>query len=194
MTSTVEAPPTVDRALLTRALVGLGLLLVVAALAGVFLRGPIEVAGAWFIGTFGWAGVFAGVLVCDASPLPLTHEPILMLAIAQDAPYWAVGAVASLASVCAGPTGYLGGWLLRSRSGARAWVEERSPGMVAFLRYWGATGVAIAALLPIPFAASTWTAGLTGVSFPKVALASLLRIPKTLFYLWIVYEGWSLGA
>ena len=57
-----------------------------------------------------------------------------------------------------------------------------------------AAGVAIAALLPIPFALATWTAGLTGVAFPKLLAASLLRIPKTWFYLWLILQGWAMGG
>ena len=66
--------------------------------------------------------------------------------------------------------------------------------MVAFLQRWGATGVAVAAVLPIPFSAATWTAGLTGVPFPKLVLASLFRVPKTWFYLWLLTAGWSVGG
>jgi hypothetical protein len=41
---------------------------------------------------------------------------------------------------------------------------------------------------------STWLAGMTAVNFWKVCLASLLRIPKTGFYLYLIVQGWALGA
>ena len=184
----------VDGKLLARAGFGLLVVLGVAALAGILLREPIEAVAGVFIDRFGWAGLFAGVVITDASPIPMTHEPILLLGVAEGLNAWKIGVVASLASVCAGPVGYTGGWLLRTRSDARHWLEDRAPGMVRFLRDWGATGVAIAALLPIPYALATWTAGLLGVRFAKVVLASLLRIPKTLFYLFLIVQGWSLGT
>ncbi len=185
---------TVDAALLRRALGGLVLILVVAGVAGVVLREPITAVAEVFIGRFGLAGLFAGVLFTDASPFPLTHEPVLLLGVAMGIPWWKLAFVGSLASVTAGPVGYCGGLLLRTRSGAATWLDRRAPGMLAFLQEWGATGVAIAALLPIPFALATWTAGLTGVPFPKLLVASLLRIPKTCFYLTLIIQGWALGA
>lgn len=184
----------VDGALLARAGLGLLVVVAVAGLAGWLLREPIELVAEVFLGRFGWAGLFAGVLITDASPIPMTHEPVLLLAVAEEMPAWKIAAVGSAASVTAGPVGYTGGWLLRTRSSARHWLEDRAPAMVRFLRDWGATGVAIAAVLPIPFALATWTAGLLGVRLPKVLLASLLRIPKTSFYLWLILQGWALGA
>jgi len=186
--------PKVDASLLWRALGGLIAIVVVAAIAGVVLRDPIHALAEVFVGRFGLGGLFAGVLITDASPFPLTHEPVLLLGVAMGIDWWTLALVCSTASVTAGPVGYAGGWLLRTRSGARLWFEQRAPGMLAFLRAWGATGVAIAALLPIPFAVATWTAGLTGVSFPKLLAASLLRIPKTVFYLTLITQGWALGA
>lgn len=194
MDSTPSPTPEVDRALLIRAALGLVGVVALAALCGLLLREPITAAAAWFIGAFGLGGVFAGVVFTDASPLPLTHEPILLLAVAMDVELWRVGTVAATASVSAGPVGYLGGTLLRRQTSAQGWLEARAPGMVGFLRRWGASGVAVAALLPIPFATATWTAGLVAVPFWKVAAASLLRIPKTLFYLALVAWGWGLGG
>lgn len=184
----------VNGALLARAGLGLLVVLGVAGLAGWLLREPIELVAEVFLGRFGWAGLFAGVVITDASPIPMTHEPVLLLAVAEQMPVWTIAAVAASASVTAGPVGYLGGWLLRTRSDARRLLEDRAPAMIRFLRDWGATGVAIAALLPIPYALATWTAGLLGVRLPKVLLASLLRIPKTCFYLWLIVQGWALGA
>lgn len=184
----------VDRTLLVRAGLGLVGVLAVAGVCGVVFREPITVVGALFIERFGWAGVFAAVVFTDASPLPLTHEPVLLMATAGGRDPWTIGLVASAASVAAGPVGWLGGRLLQRVGGAQAWIDRRTPGMSAFLREWGATGVAIAALLPIPFSLSTWTAGLSGVPFWRLVAASLLRIPKTAFYLWLIVAGWSLGG
>ena len=66
---------------------------------------------------------------------------------------------------------------------AAAWIEAR-----------GAWGVAVAALLPIPYALATWTAGAMKVSLRDVMLASLLRVPKTAFYVALLAAGWGAGA
>ncbi|MEZ4239616.1 MAG: hypothetical protein R3F59_26370 [Myxococcota bacterium] len=135
--------------------------LAVAAVCGVVLRGPITAAGDAFLGRFGLAGLFAGVLLTDSSPLPMTHEPVLLLAVARGLALSTIGAVASAASVAAGPLGWACGRGLRA-AGAEARLERRYPEMVAYIRSWGAWGVAIAALVPIPYALATWSAGLLG--------------------------------
>jgi phenylalanine-4-hydroxylase len=44
------------------------------------------------------------------------------------------------------------------------WIVRRHPGFAAFMRRYGAVGV---------------------------ALASLVRIPKTAFYVWLIVTGWA---
>jgi membrane protein YqaA with SNARE-associated domain len=182
-----------NRRLAWQAVGGLVVVVAVAGIAGVVLRGPITGLAGLFIGTLGWPGVFLGVLLTDASPIPMTHEPVLLLGVAEDLDVIRLGLVASTASVTAGPIGYAGGRMLRA-AGAEQWLSRRAPQMVGFLQRWGALGVALAALLPIPFAVATWTAGAIRVPFLKVAAASLLRVPKTCFYLWLIYRGWNLGS
>ncbi len=189
-----NVPLRVNRTLLIKASIGLAVVMGVAALTGIFLREPITAVAELFIDRFGWGGIFATVVFTDASPLPLTHEPVLLLAIATGLDPLSIAVVAASASVTAGPVGWLGGTLLKRSSDAHRWIERRAPGMTGFLKQWGATGVAIAALLPIPFSLATWTAGLTGVRFHKLMAASLLRIPKTLFYFWLIQQGWAMGA
>ena len=184
----------VDRSLLIRSLAGLLGLAAVVVAAGVWLRAPIEAMAEVFIGRGGLPGLFAAVVFTDASPIPMTHEPVLLLAVAQGIDPTIIGAVASAASVAAGPVGWTGGRILGRSRWAVAWSSGRGAEMVAFLGRWGATGVAIAALLPIPYALATWTAGLVGVPFGRLLAASLLRIPKTWFYLGLVVAGWRLGA
>lgn len=189
-----DSAPPLDTRLLRRAAVGLVVVVAVAGVSGVLLREPITTLAEAFLDTFGMVGLFVAVMLIDSSPFPLTHEPVLLLGVATGVDWWLLGAVASAASVTAGPIGYLGGTALNRWTDAAGWLERRAPGILAYVRRWGATGVAIAAVLPIPFAVATWTAGLCRVSFPKVLAASTLRIPKTLLYLSLLTGGWALGG
>ena len=183
-----------SRTLVRNTVLGLALLLLAAGLLGLLLRAPLMALSSWFVDRFGLAGVFAGVWFADTSPLPLTHEPVLLLGVSAGLDSWVLFATAALASVLAGPSGYLGGWLLRRNARLREWLEGRAPDFVRWMREHGVRGVVLAALLPLPFAVSTWSAGMTTVNFPKVLLASLLRIPTTGFYLFLVIQGWKVGA
>ncbi len=175
-------------------IVGLVLLVGAAAALGVVLRDPLTQVSSVFLERFGLAGVFGGVLFTDTSPLPLTHEPVLLLGVSAGIDPWTIFAVAATASTLAGPVGYFGGWCVRRSRRFREWMTTRAPEFTDWMQRHGAQGVAVAALLPIPFAVSTWTAGMTAVNFWKVLAASTLRVPKTAFYLWLIVKGWAIGA
>lgn len=175
----------------------MGLVLVTAAagLCGWLFRAPIEQAGQWFVGGYGLPGLFAAVWACDTSVAPpLTHEPVMLLALSGGRSAFEVFWVSSAASVCAGPTGWMLGFAVDRWTPLGAWLRRRQPQVMGLIAQHGARAVAVAAILPIPYAISTWLAGMSGVSLPKVALASLLRIPKVGFYLMLLVQGWSLGA
>ncbi len=189
-----ERVPRVDRRLVVKACLGLAGLVAAAYLCGALLREPITAAGRGALSSLGLPGLFVGVIVTDASPLPLTNEPLVLLAVSAGVSAWVVFGVVSAASVTAGIVGYGGGALVGARTPVGPWIRRRYPGFGAFMERWGATGVALCAFLPIPFALSTWSAGMARIGLLKVALASLVRIPKTAFYVWLIVEGWRMGA
>jgi membrane protein YqaA with SNARE-associated domain len=183
-----------DKKLILKAVGGLAALLIFAGLTGLLLREPVTLAGEWLIGNFGLAGIFVGVLITDTSPIPMTHEPVLFLGITAGESFWRILAAGASASVLAGPVGWSCGRVARSNPRFRNWLYNKFPKLVDFMARHGAKGVAIAALLPIPFAVSTWLAGMSHVRFGPLLAASLLRIPKTAFYLWLLQVGWSVGG
>jgi membrane protein YqaA with SNARE-associated domain len=190
-----ESPSiTIDRALCLKLLVGLAAVLALAYLCGAAFRAPLVTAGTLAMEQFGLTGLFLGVLATDASPLPLTNEPLIVLWITGGVATVTVFLVVSMASVTAGIVGYIGGFLVGSRTPLGTWLKHRFPAMEAFMARYGALGVALCAFLPIPFALSTWIAGMTRVGLARVALASLVRIPKTAFYVWLIIMGWNWGA
>ena len=189
--SAEPSPYKVDAKLVGKAVAGLAVLLGVSYLCGVVLREPIEVGGKAALDRLGYWGLAAGVIITDASPLPMTNEPLVILAIGAGRPAYTVFAVISAASVCAGFVGWTAGRFLGDATGIGPWMRRRYPGFERFMIRYGAHGVAVCALLPIPFALSTWSAGMMRVKLWKVALASLVRIPKTAFYVWLIVVGWS---
>ena len=140
------------------------------------------------------SGAIALTLLVDASPLPLTNEPLMVLAIGADVGLWAIFGVMSAGSTLAGVVGWIGGRIIGQHTAPGRWLMLRYPAVQLFLVRWGALGVAIAALTPIPFGLTAWAAGMARVPFWKVALASVARVPKTGFYLWLIAQGWALGG
>jgi len=184
----------VDRRTLRRLLIGAALALALGAVCGVLLREPLVEWGGGFIDRFGLAGLFLGTLITDSSLLPLTNEPLVLLAISGGTSPWTAFAVTSTASVLAGPLGWALGRLVARRTPLGLWLHRRYPDVAALLARRGARFVAVAALLPFPFAVSTWLAGATDVPLAPLLLASLLRVPKTAFYVALLTGGWALGG
>lgn len=184
----------VDARLILKAVVGLAVLVGASYLCGVVLREPIELAGQVALDRFGYLGLACGAIVTDSSPLPLTNEPLVLLAVGAGRPGNEVFAVVSAASVCAGFVGHTAGRTVGNRTALGRWIRRRYPGFERFMARYGAHGVAVCALLPIPFALSTWSAGMMRVALWKVMLASLVRIPKTAFYVWLIVQGWTAGT
>lgn len=183
-----------DRAVWRKVAVGAALVLLLALASGVLLREPLQAWGTIFIDRFGLPGLFVGVLITDTSIVPLTSEPLVLLAIGGGVPPWTAVGLTAVASVCAGPLGWACGRLVARHTPLGPWLARRHPQVTGFLTRYGARFVAVAALLPFPFAVATWLAGASEVRMVHVLLASLLRVPKTLFYGALLVGGWVAGA
>lgn len=182
------------RVLARQMAIGLLMMFVVAALSGLLLREPLVQIGGWCVTRFGITGLFVATWVTDTSPLPLTNEPLMFLALGGGMGRWTIFAVVSAASVLGGASGYWFGRTLHRFTRVREHMTRWSPDVVAWLEKNGAWGVAVAALTPIPYSLSTWTAGIIGTRFSLVMLAALVRIPKTAFFLLLLIAGWELGT
>lgn len=187
-------PVFLDRPTLIKLALGLILVLALAGLCGWFFREPLVALGEAALERFGLLGLFLGVVFADSSIVPLSNEPLVLLALAAGVSPWTVFFVTASASVCAGPVGWSCGRLFGRRTGLLLRVARRHPQIVGWLTRYGARFVGAAALLPFPFAVSTWLAGASGVRFGPLLLASLLRVPKTAVFVGLLAGGWAAGG
>jgi len=184
----------IDRKTVIKLVIGVVLILGLAAASGLLLREPITLWGGAFVHRFGLVGLLAGVVISDSSLLPLTNEPLVLLAISGGLSPWVVFAVTAGGSFLAGPLGWFYGYTLARRTRFGAWLALKNPNVTALLHRYGIRFVAVSALLPFPFSVSTWLAGAAGLPLRAVAAASLLRIVKTAFYVVLIVSGWAVGA
>ena len=145
-TTAAAEPPRLSWKLIGRAILGLFVLIAVGGLLGWLLREPIAWAGTWFIDVFGLGGLGLLTLAVDASPLPLTNEPLMVLAIGAGVHLWLIFAVMASGSTLAGLVGWIGGRMIGQHTAPGRWIMKRYPGVQLFLVRWGALGVFIAAL------------------------------------------------
>ena len=172
-----------------RLVVGIVVLLGVVALLGAWLREPVTTLASEVVEGFGLVGLFFAVMFFDSSPLPLVTEPLLFVAHAGGIDFVTIAAIGGTASFLAGGVGYGGGVLVGRLSWVQAWLDR--VGLGPIMRRRGAMVIAITAVTPLPFAASTWTAGACQVAPVPFILVCLLRYLKVSFYLGLIVLGWT---
>mmetsp|Transcript_108729 Transcript_108729/g.307534 ORF Transcript_108729/g.307534 Transcript_108729/m.307534 type:complete len:229 (+) Transcript_108729:238-924(+) len=135
----------------------------------------------------GIPGLFLAVVFADGVPQPFTYVPLIFIAVKADVPKLEVFGVCAAASFTAALMGYGVGMRIRKlECGQKLFnrMADDHPYIPELMQKKGALGVALAALLPVPLAMATWTAGYLEIFFPTFVLAGLCRIPKiTVFVL-----------
>ena len=173
---------------------GFVVIFALAAVAGVLFREPLFGAGSWVVEQYGVNGLALAVLVVDTFPTPMSYVPFMALGLAGGLSTMDVLVVSSIASYVAGCTGYAIGRIIGLPVRLEAWIHRRYPRVQEMLDRYGGWGVAAIALLPIPLAVGTWSAGSLRVNARQAAVALLLRVPKTMVYVAVLDRGLSLGA
>ncbi len=184
----------IDRRLAVNTAISAVVTVVAAVGLGIGFREPVARLGHLFVDHFGLLGMFVGALVIDTSIIPMSTDPLLLVGVSGELPFWPMLFATGIGSVFSGPAGYVCGALLDRGTRVGPFLRRRFPRFLTFLEEHGLKAVVAAALLPIPFSASTWSAGIMRLGIWRVAAVSLLRIPKTGFYLWLIVTGWGFGA
>ena len=170
--------------------ISLILLVFVGGLCGFLFRHQIERLGTWLIDQMGLWGLVVGTLITDTSPLPLTSEPIAIIGFGAKIPLWQIICTMSITSHLAGPLGYICGRSIRSLAFVQRLLNGKLSPLSEFVKKNGIMAVAMGALLPIPYALTTWIAGALGIGFWYTFLASTLRWIKTALYVYLLSLGW----
>lgn len=179
---------------LTKVLGSLLFLVLLGGLCAFLAKAQIESAGEWLLSKYGLFGISIATLITDTSPLPLTSEPIALLGVGAKIPIWKLIVVMSATSHLSGPLGYILGKSVSKIEAVQNLLSGRIAPFMNFVRQNGLKAVAMGAILPIPYALTTWTAGALGVSFWGVVTVSSLRWVKTSIYIGLIAIGWKFGT
>ncbi|CAE7525089.1 unnamed protein product [Symbiodinium natans] len=133
---------------------------------------------------FSWLSLW-GTACRILGPQPLTYVPLIYVAVKASVPRAEVFTVCATGSYFAALAGYGAGFglmrvecyqtALHKLSAAQPWLPD-------LMQRRGAVGVAMAALMPIPLAIATWTAGSFRVNFLHFLVAAGFRMPKILIF------------
>jgi membrane protein YqaA with SNARE-associated domain len=191
-TANADAPSAADFVRFgLRWLAGVAVVLVgMVALASAF-REPLERIGRTFVDRFGYSGMALGTLIADGFHFPIPPQFYMLMAVTSG-----VSRPLSLAAITAGSLagGFIGyrvaGRL--ARFGPIARRLERSQGLAtaAFSRF-GYRAAIIASLMPIAYSVLCYLAGIHRLPHRIFAVLSLCRIPRLLFFFYLVELGWS---
>jgi len=151
---------------------------------------------AWFsrklMETIGLPGLFMFVFAADGLPQPFTYVPLIFCAVKAGLPKWVVFSVCAAASYSAALFGYGLGKCIRSLSCGESLFQrlvDMQPWVPDLMQRKGAMGVAMAAMMPIPLALATWTAGSFRITFWQFLIAGLFRMPKILVFVLLSGPG-----
>ena len=187
-----------EQALATRkqiiqAILGLFMLVAVGAACSYLLKDEIQLYGSLMIEKFGLWGLVIGTVITDTSPLPLSSEPIAILGFGANLELVDIILTMSLTSHLSGPLGYILGRFFSKTKVVSHLLNHRLAYVRDFVKQHGLKAVCMGALLPIPYALTTWTAGAVGISLWGTFLASSLRWVKTGLYVYLLSLGWGIS-
>mmetsp|Transcript_55198 Transcript_55198/g.124327 ORF Transcript_55198/g.124327 Transcript_55198/m.124327 type:complete len:241 (-) Transcript_55198:247-969(-) len=146
-----------------------------------FAEESVTAASKRIMSWIGLPGLFVGVFIADGVPQPFTYVPLIFMAVKGFTPKPEVFCICAAGSYSAALVGYATGQHIRSTQCGNNFFNKLladHPYVPELMRKRGALGVALAALMPVPLAIATWTAGSFSIHFPHFLLAGMCRLPK----------------
>lgn len=192
-----DAPPgplpegEVDAKKLLRQLI-VGVVLIIALFAGLgyFVQEPVEAFAKAWVNATGLVGLFGATVLLDSVPAPIPPDVFMGFALLGGKGLWEASLVTGAASVLGGNLA----WLLGRSSARIAWVRRLLEGKGKQSAYLVARNARLAivlgALTPLPFSVSCIAGGAVGMPWAHLFPLTLLRIPRMVFYLYIMQLGW----
>lgn len=177
------------RRLIVSTLVGLLVLMGLAALIGYYFREPLMRISRMFVESFGGPGVAFGFFLPDAFTIPLPNDVATVLGLAGGMSFFEVSAWATGGSLIGGSVGYWIGRFLRRTRVVQGVLERGDGAAQKTLTRYGAWAVAVAAITPLPYSIFCWAAGAGRIPFQIFLLASTLRVVRVTGYLYLIQLG-----
>lgn len=157
-------------------------------------RGHTQAVGQALVGTLGSGGVLLGVVLAEASPVPLAGEPFLFLGRQGGLSLPWVALLGCAGNLLAAALCYPCGVALRRLGLVDRVLGARRAATEDAVRRRGVWALVLASFTPLPFGTLAWVAGALGLPLRAYALACLTRVPKVLIYLAAIEGGWAVGG
>jgi membrane protein YqaA with SNARE-associated domain len=155
------------------------------------LRWLLGIAVVLVVERFGYSGMAFGTLIADGFHFPIPPQFYMLMAVTSG-----VSRPLALAAITAGSLtgGYIGyrvaGRLARFGPIARRLEKSQGLATAAFSRF-GYRAAIVASLMPIAYSVLCYLAGIHRLPRRIFAVLSLCRVPRLLFFFYLVEFGWS---
>ncbi len=167
-------------------------LLAAVALSGVFLRDEINAFASWVFYHLGFGGLAVVFFVSETVVSPLPPDLILLIVASSDlSDAWeAPVAILALLSTLGGHLGWLLGWRLAEAGLVRRVLGRHHGRSLAVMQRYGVWAVVLAALTPLPWSVTSWTAGALRMPWRLYLLGSLTRFPRVVVYYVFIHAAY----
>ena len=172
----------------TSVILFLGLIAAVG-ISGLFLRDEMTTLANAVNNRLGFTGLATVLLVSETVVSPLPPDLVLSVVATSDlSDDWPVlvGILATLSTL----GGHLG-WFLGMRVGgsraARLVLGRYRRRSIAIMRRFGLWAIVLAALTPVPWSVTSWTAGILRMPWRLFLLGSLIRFPRIMVYYIVIH-------
>ncbi|MEX2179654.1 MAG: VTT domain-containing protein [Gemmatimonadaceae bacterium] len=156
------------------------LLMAAVGLAGIYLRDEITGFAGWIYHTLGFPGLALIFFVSETVVSPMPPDVILLIVAGSELreSWHSPVLLLALLSTVGGHAGWLLGNLLAGTGLVRRILGRHHGLTVELTRRYGAWAVVLAAITPLPWSVSSWTAGALHMPWRLYLLGSLARAPR----------------
>lgn len=176
-------------ALAIKAIGALVVLMVILGLLAYTVHDPLVALAERFVAIAGPPGIALGFFLPDAFTLPIPNDAFSFFGLIGGIPFWTCVLWACLGTLVGGSLGFfLGRWLSHTET-FRRMMAQRGREVTLLVERYGVRALLFAALTPLPYSIACWAAGACGMRFFTFFLVSLSRIPRVIFYLWLIEQG-----
>lgn len=172
-----------------KAVGALVLLMGVLAILAYTVHDPLVAMAEAFVDIAGPPGIALGFFLPDAFTLPIPNDAFSFFGLIGGIPFWTCVKWACLGTLTGGSVGFfLGRWLSHTRA-FRRMMARRGREVTLLVDRYGVRALLFAALTPLPYSIACWAAGACEVPFRTFFLVSMARVPRVIFYLWLIEQG-----
>jgi len=168
-------------------------LITLVALAGVFFRAEITAFANWVYHRLGFVGLSVFFFLSEALVTPLPPDITLMIVAGSELrESWLLPVLfLSFLSTLGGHVGWLLGLKLDHTGLVRRMLGRHHGWSVELMRSYGVWAIVLAALTPLPWSVTSWTAGALHMPWRSYLLGSLARAPRIILYYVFIHAAFQ---